>query len=124
MARLISRTATLLGLVGGICCAAASSIAPKATVYFTMDAPLCSSHFAVRFSIDGALVGTETLTVGIAGRERATSRGYQTLPGEHVLGAQLINGATVSSPGFVWPDRTLTLLAGQVFTDSLSAYCS
>ena len=91
-------------------------LAPTATVYFVIDAPLCSSRIPVEFSIDSALVGRDTFVVNLA-PEHLTSRGFPVSVGVHVVGARVVGGA-------VWPDRSVALGAGAVFTDSLPFYCS
>ena len=103
------------GIVGMLSCNLDSE-APGATVFYTIDAPLCSSRFPVQFSIDSALVGTDTFVVNII-PEHTTSRGFVTTVGPHRLSARVVGG-------YSWPDREVTLTAGGAFTDSLPFYCS
>jgi hypothetical protein len=100
-------------------CGGANPAAPPATVYFVLDAPLCSSVVPVAFLIDNVPVGTDTFVVHIAGREHSMSRGFTTAAGSHTLSARMTDAA-----GFKWPDTSVTLDAGTAFTDSLPMYCS
>jgi len=97
-------------------CSGVGSVEPQATVHFLLDGPLCSSIIPVQFSIDSFQVGTDTFYVNIV-PEHTTSRGYVTPAGRHALGARVVGG-------YVWPDKKITLLPGEVFTDSLPFYCS
>jgi len=97
-------------------CATIEPAPPQATVYFVLDAPLCSSQLPVEFTIDGALVGTDTFRVNLA-PNHTTSRAFATSAGQHTLGARVVGG-------YVWTDTTVTLAAGQIFNDSLPFYCS
>ena len=97
-------------------CDGAEPVAPPATVRYVMDAPLCSSILPVEFFLDGIRVGTDTFVVGIF-PEHLVSRGFETTPGQHILGASVVGG-------FVWPDTVVTLVASEVFLDSLPFYCS
>ena len=109
------RLSCVLPVVAAI---AACGTGPRdsATVRFVLNAPLCSSLLGMRFSIDGAVVGSDTFRVNLP-NPHTTSRAFATAPGEHVLGAR-VDG------GFVWPDTTVTLAAGAAFDDSLPLYCS
>ncbi len=97
-------------------CRGAESVAPRATVYFMLDAPLCSSIIPVQFSIDHIQVGTDTFVVNLA-PEHTMSRGFETSVGQHTLSAR-------AGHGYVWPDKSVTLVEGQDFTDTLPFYCS
>ena len=90
---------------------------PSATVYFLLDAPLCSSVIPVRFNIDGVTVGTDTFLVGLPS-PHVKSRGFLTNPGQHLLKADMLPGTVV------WPAKSVRLEAGFAFTDTLPAYCS
>ena len=90
--------------------------ASGARVNYVIDAPLCSSRIPVQFLIDSALVGTDTFVVALTPEHRA-SRDFTTTAGPHTVSARVPNG-------YVWPDQTVTLAAGAVFTDSLPFYCS
>jgi hypothetical protein len=92
------------------------TVAPGATVYFTIDAPLCSMRLPVVFSIDSVQVGTDTFSVHLT-PSHVTSSGFPVPAGAHRLSA-LVPG------GYAWPGRVVTLGAGGVFTDSLPFYCS
>jgi hypothetical protein len=99
---------------------AASCVSPtsatSASVEFLIDAPLCSSLIPASFYVDGALVASDTMIVGLGARNHA-SRQFQVAPGTHTLHA--------TSPWSVdWPDKTVTLIAGQTAVDSLPVYCS
>jgi hypothetical protein len=89
---------------------------PDPTVSFLIDAPLCSSTIPVQFSIDGALVGTDTFVVHY-GPEHLMSRAFATAAGQHTLSARTLNG-------YLWPDKTVTVGAGQAVVDTLPFYCS
>jgi hypothetical protein len=103
-----------LGLTLLFACATEESVA--ATVYFAIDAPLCSSTIPVQFFIDSTMVGTDTFVVSLS-PEHTRSRGFAITPGPHALGAQVV-------AGYVWPDTVVNLAAGEIFTDSLPFYCS
>jgi hypothetical protein len=94
----------------------AEPVAPTATVFFAIDAPLCSSRIPVQFAVDGVQVGTDTFVVHLV-PEHTMSRGFVTTAGPHTLSANVVGG-------FVWPDRAVTLAPGEIFTDSLPFYCS
>ncbi len=97
--------------------------APNATVYFSFNAPLCSSVVPLEFLIDGAGVGMDTLAVNYAASGHPSiSRGFVVAPGEHTLGALFEGPASAGHPTFA--DVTVTLGQGQAFTDSLPMYCS
>jgi len=102
----------LAALVG---CATSPS-APSASVRFVLDAPLCSSVLAMRFSIDGAVAGTDTFRVNLSS-PRTASRRFSVTPGVHLVGAR-VDG------GFVWPDTAVTLAIGSAVDDTLPFYCS
>jgi hypothetical protein len=114
--RSLSRLAWLSAGAVGILSCRLDPAAPGATVFYAIDAPLCSSRIPVQFSIDSALVGTDTFAVNIS-PQHTTSRGFATTAGSHTLGARVVGG-------LVWPDRAVTLTAGEAFTDSLPFYCS
>ena len=107
-----------ISLSAGLSLAACSddAVAPPATVYFVLDAPLCSSRLPVQFSIDNTPVGTDTFVVNLL-PEHTTSAGFEISGGSHTLGARVVNG-------YIWPDRTVAIAAGEVFLDSLPFYCS
>ena len=104
----------LSALVG---CASATNMEPRATVAFQLDAPLCSSVIPVKFAIDDVIVGADTFRVHLA-NEHTRSSAFTTTTGPHKLG-----GGIPGSPNG-WFDTTVTLRAGQAFTDTLHFYCS
>ena len=112
-----------LGLITVGACKLTAPSAPKATVRFMIDAPLCSSIIPVQFSIDRVLVGTDTFFVDVAPREHLTSRDFAVSVGQHVLGARLSLRGSFDS-GKEFPDKTVNLAAGATVTDSLPFYCS
>lgn len=87
-----------------------------ATVIYQLDAPLCSSQLPVEFSIDSALVGSDTFRVNLS-PNHTQSRPFAVSAGRRRLGARVVNG-------YIWPDTVVQLVGGQVFTDSLPFYCS
>jgi hypothetical protein len=97
-------------------CNGADVAAPSATVHFVLDAPLCSSIIPVQFSIDGLEVGVDTFRVDIPS-PHTTSRAFAVSLGAHTLSAR-------TGAGYAWPDKAVSLAAGQAFADSLSFYCS
>ena len=108
------------GSLAGVAIAlfACSSTRPdeaEASVYFRLDAPLCSMALPVRFSIDGALVGVDTFRVNVS-NPHLTTRAFTATAGRHVLSANAFAGT--------WPDTTVRLQAGAALTDTLSFYCS
>jgi hypothetical protein len=106
----------LAAVVGVTACGGEDTLAPRPTVSFVIDAPLCSSVIPVELFIDGRPVGADTFRVNLA-PAHTTTRAFATSPGRHRLGAR-------AAHGYVWPDTTVTLAAGQAFTDSLPFYCS
>ena len=90
---------------------------PDPTVSFMIDAPLCSSRIPVELSIDGALVGTDTFVVNL-GTEHLRSRAFATSAGQHTLSAR------VTFNGYTWPEKKVTIGAGQAVVDTLPFYCS
>ncbi|MEO8140590.1 MAG: hypothetical protein ABI742_13135 [Gemmatimonadota bacterium] len=90
--------------------------APRTTVEFVLDAPLCSSMLPVEFSIDSVLVGSDTFRVRLP-PDDTISPSFATTPGSHSLGAHVING-------LIWPDTTVTLAEGESFSLILPFYCS
>jgi hypothetical protein len=101
-----------------LACSGANTVTDqRATVFFQLDAPLCSSIIPVQFHIDDALVGKDTFVVHLA-NEHTKSRAFVTTAGQHKLG-----GGIFGSPNG-WFDTTVTLRAGETFTDTLHFYCS
>ena len=108
----------IIALCAVVACAGASTgMDARATVYFQLDAPFCSSITPVQFNIDDVLVGKDTFVVHLA-NEHTKSRGFVTGAGQHKL-----SGGVYGSPNG-WFDTTVTLRAGQSFTDTLNFYCS
>jgi hypothetical protein len=105
---------TVLLAVLGAC--AGTTTTPRPVVYYTIDAPLCGMKLGAVFSIDGREVGTDTFVVHLAG-EHITAGPFSTSVGRHVLSAH-------SLTGYLWPERTVNLMPGAAFTDSLPFYCS
>lgn len=105
----------LSGLVALLSCCA-ESVAPEATVYYTIDAPLCGTRIPVEFAIDSVQVGTDTFVVNLT-PAHTSSRGFRTIVGLHTVSARVVGG-------YIWPDQVVTLRAGEVFTDTLPFYCS
>ena len=112
--------AVLLILISFAACRANSTAPATATVYFVLDAPLCSSIIPVQFTVDNIAVGTDTFRVRVA-RERPTSAAFTANAGTHMLGATVTGGPIT---GYTWPNVLVTLAAGAVKLDSLSFYCS
>ena len=106
----------LVACIGAACKSSTSATPKQPVVFFAIDAPLCSSTIPVRFSIDSAEVGADTFVVNY-GPPHTTSRGFTVSVGEHTLSAR-------TEWNYVWPDKRVTLAAGETFTDSLPFYCS
>ncbi|HEV8124584.1 MAG TPA: hypothetical protein VGP80_10090 [Gemmatimonadales bacterium] len=104
-----------LGIIALAACDA-DGVAPPATVYFVIDAPLCSSLIPVQFFIDNTQVGADTFRVNLA-PDHTMSAGFEINSGRHTLGARVVNG-------YVWADRSVRVAAGEVVHDSLPFYCS
>lgn len=99
-------------VVATLACGAGTVLAPT-YVQFKIDAPFCgSTPNTYQFSIDGTVIGVDTLKHG------QLSRVYTTSPGLHGLRARLPN-----APNFL-QDTTATLNAGTTFTDMVGLYCS
>lgn len=110
----MKRSGVLVAIL--LACSCREPVAPDATVYFELDAPLCSSVIPVEFSIDGVRAGADTF-VTVSAIEHTKSRAFPLPAGSHTLGAR-------TDFGYVWPDTTVNLAAGEVFTASLPFYCS
>ena len=113
---------TVIGLVAvaltvTVACSKGTEPPPPATVYFELDAPLCSSQIPVMLFIDGALVGKDTFRVHLA-PDHTKTRGFRTPAGTHELRAQM------DPSGSPWPAATVDLEAGEAFTQTLPLYCS
>lgn len=106
----------LVGVIGVVACQGGAVAAPSPTVTFVFAPRACSSIVPVQFLIDGFQVGTDTFKVAVAGGDHLTSRGFATSPGQHVLSAR--------TDTYAWAETTVTLFAGQAYTDSLPFYCS
>ena len=111
-----------LGLLGLCACQPASSTGASTTVYFVAVAPTCSSVVQVAFTLDDQPLGTDTFRIALP-NPHTTSRSFMVTPGQHALGAHVPTGATFAG-GYVWPDQTLTLVAGATVADSLPFSCS
>ena len=98
-------------------CSPAVAPARSATVYFLLDAPLCSSIVPVFFAMDGYAVGADTFRVNLP-NPHVKSAAFTTSAGYHVLSA---NSPPV--PG-LRKSTTVNLEAGTVFADTLPLYCS
>jgi hypothetical protein len=109
----IALAATAAAVLG---CQGVDSVVASATIYFALDAPLCSSVLPVQLSIDGAVVRTDTFRVNLSS-PHTTSVGLKTSPGNHTLGARVV-------AGYVWPDTAVTVNAGGIVTKVLPFYCS
>ena len=98
-----------------LCLAACTSSTPKATsVQFLVQSPFCGPHdYAMQFSIDSVLVGTDTL------KDKETSAQFPTTSGVHRLGARL----TTVFPGLKM-DTVVIIPADTVFTQIFDIYCS
>jgi len=90
--------------------------APKnAAVQFLVQSPFCGpTVYQLRFLIDLAVVGNDTL------RDGRTSSRFTTTAGPHRLGA-VITGGTFA--GFTL-DTTVTLRTDTLFTQVVDIYCS
>jgi hypothetical protein len=109
------RTPLLAAAISLAACDNAS--APEtATVYYVLDAPLCSSQLPMQFSIDNVLVGEDTFRIHLA-PDRTKSEPFVIPTGSHTIGARV-------KGGLVWPDSLVNLAAGTVFEDTLPFYCS
>jgi hypothetical protein len=84
-----------------------------ARVQFRLDSPFCGPQkFALKFSIDSIVVGTDSLSTG------QTSPIFLSTPGtHHLLGV----GIGVTATG---GDTTVTLKADSTFTAVVNIYCS
>ena len=88
---------------------------PPTTVAFLLDAPLCSSILHVHLSIDKVIVATDTFVT--AGVKDTVSTKFPVRAGLHSVSANVIGG-------FVWPEKLVTVHAGEAYVDTLPFYCS
>jgi hypothetical protein len=112
----VFQSVILVGAIGAVACQSGAVAAPSPVVTFAFAPRACSSVVPVQFLIDGLQVGTDTFRVAVAGGDHLTSRGFATSPGQHVLSARTAT--------YAWAETTVTLFAGQAYTDSLPFYCS
>lgn len=89
---------------------------PPPSVRYVIDAPFCGGKFPMQFFIDNAQIGVDTFAVNTTPLH-LTSKDFETTVGPHTIGARLASG-------YVWPNRSVNLAPGQVYTDSLPFYCS
>lgn len=109
------RTGVLAILIGLAACDKLS--APEtATLYYVLDAPLCSSQLPVQFRVDNVLVGTDTFRVNLA-PNHTKSDAFVIPAGTHTVSARVVGG-------LVWPDTLVDMSAGAVIQDTLPFYCS
>ena len=107
--RILTRLAVAAVLSAATSCH--HTTAPKAAkVQWKLDAPLCGT-LTFRFEIDDVEVGTVTLS------HNFTTPVYSTSAGEHSLSTNFTSGGT-------FRDTTVTLRAGETYTDVVSFYCS
>jgi hypothetical protein len=100
----------ILAMVLGASCDSPTWLPPA--VRFEVDAPFCvGSQFQLRFSIDGVVVGEDTLMDG------QSSIDFATIPGIHELRAQFLNVATAR-------EEIVALTAGERHAMVLDFYCS
>jgi hypothetical protein len=98
-------------------CALASCSNPDAPsparVQFRLDSPFCGPEkFALRFSIDSTVVGTDSLSTG------QSSPVFLSTPGTHHLVG--VGIGVMATEG----DTTVTLKADSTFTAVVNIYCS
>ena len=110
------RVLALATAIAAVACGGYGTGTAQATVYFVLDAPLCSSRIPMKFSIDNTVVGIDTF-VNLT-PSHTTSHAYVTSPGQHVLSGVAVSG------GFLFPAKTVTLTDGASYMDSLSTSCS
>ena len=116
MPRLSAFASALGTAITLVACSTPSETPAAATVYFVLDAPLCSSQLAMQFEIDHVSVGADTFRVNLS-PNRTRSRAFTVKPGDHTLSARVVGG-------YVWPDTVVRLVSGAVVNDSLPFYCS
>jgi hypothetical protein len=111
--------ACVFGLLAGgnLACRGAETVLPPGTVFFHLEAPLCSSIVPAEFFIDKMPVGTDTFYVAVGTHDHTTSPGFATGTGRHTLGARVVDG-------YVWPDRAVAVAQGEIVVDTLHFYCS
>lgn len=107
----------VLAAIAAIAACGADSTGASPSVYYTLYAPLCSSHLNVILSIDNAVVATDSFVVGTPANDRTTLGPYVTTAGAHKVDARVVGG-------FTWPTQSVTISAGQAYTDTLNFYCS
>lgn len=106
---------TLAAAVGFAACRG-SATEPSTAVNFVIVAPLCSSVIPVEFTIDSRTVGTDTFRVAVSA-PRTVSRNFSVTPGQHFLGARVVDG-------YAWSPQAVFVASGTVVSDSLPFYCS
>jgi hypothetical protein len=90
-------------------CGGDSTSPPKTAVQFKVDEATCEpGTFTLGFYVDGTVVGSETLGVGIL------SKRYGVTPGHHILGAK------VSNTDYEWPDKEVDVEEDATYTYTLS----
>ena len=106
--------ATLFLLAIAALAACSNPDAPSsARVQFRLDSPFCGPEkFALRFSIDSTVVGTDSLSTG------QSSPVFLSTPGTHHLVG--VGVGVTATEG----DTTVTLKADSTFTAVVNIYCS
>lgn len=103
------RLALLLALA--VACGGDSGTNPQriGTLIFRLDAQTCTGSGQLNFFLDGATIGTATLS---AGQDKA----FPNQPaGQHIAGA-----SETRTGGYVWPSQTVTIPEGSSFTTVLT----
>jgi hypothetical protein len=101
----------LLGVALTACGGDVTGVAPvsRGAVVYKVDALSCRGPAAIDFLLDGSVVGTETMTPGVA------SKSYGTTAGVHIVSA-----AVSVTRSRVWPSTSATVPAGGVYTAVLA----
>ena len=113
-----ARVASFAGVFALAACNGDDPSVPPVSVRFVIDAPFCGLTFPVAFSIDGAVVGTDTFRVHLP-PNHVESKVFSVAPGAHILGATTFGGFT-----YAWRDTTINAKPGASVVDSLGFYCS
>ncbi|HMC57286.1 MAG TPA: hypothetical protein VKH19_19050 [Gemmatimonadaceae bacterium] len=97
---------------------ACSSAAPSPRVQWAFTAPLCSGvNLPVQLHVDGALVAIDTFNTFGSPPHDTISAIFTVQEGTRHLSARVVNG-------FQWPEKVVSLAAGETYLDTLNFYCS
>jgi hypothetical protein len=104
MKRCTALLAILLAVSG---CGGDSTAPDQGFATWRLDGITCTGSGPIQFFVDGALIGTETLSAG-----GPASKAYPVTVGTHLVGAK--------EATFTWPNTSVSITAGLTYTSVLT----